>query len=168
LIPFVREKDMCMKKSTTITMMIILLAVFSIAASPMRDSSKYRSVLEALSLMYAPTLDDQAGWADTVCQRMTAGGCEYFRENQADLLWQNGQNVAFNSVTPGEVAATLPDGSQVWKAHISIFNTCATKDCPAIESDLYLHLVHDGTQDAWLLNRILYGPYIELPQSEEQ
>jgi hypothetical protein len=63
--------------------------------------------------------------------------------------------------------ATLPDDSQVWKANISIFNTCLSKDCPAIESDLYLHVVHDEAQDAWLLNRILYGPYIDTPQFEE-
>jgi len=157
-----------MKKSTTITMMIILLAVFSLAASPMSDASKYRPILGALSLMYAPTPEDRAGWAETVCQRMSAGGCAYFMDNQADLLWQNGQEVAFNSAIPVGVAATLPDGSQVWEAHISIFNACAAKDCPAIESDLYLHIVHDETQDAWLLNRILYGPYIELPQFEEQ
>jgi len=157
-----------MKKSTTMTLMIILLAAFSLAASPMRDSSKYHPILEALSLMYAPTLGDRAGWMETVCQRMTTGGCEYFMETQADLLWQNGQEVAFNSVTPVGVMATLSDGSQVWKAQVAIFNACASKDCPAIESDLYLHLVRDETQDAWLLNRILYGPYIELPQFEEQ
>jgi hypothetical protein len=161
-----------MKKSTTITMMIILLAIFSLAASPianpMRESSKYRPVLEALSLMYAPPPEDRAGWAETVCQRMTAGGCEYFIGNQADLLWQNGQEVAFNSVTPVGVTATLSDGSQVWKAQIFIFNACASKDCPAVESDLYLHLVRDETQDTWLLNRILYGPYIVPLQFEEQ
>jgi hypothetical protein len=157
-----------MKKSTTITLMIIFLAVFSLAASPMRDSSKYRPVLEALSLMYAPTLGDRAGWAETVCQRMTIGGCEYFTENQADRLWQNGQEVAFNSAIPVGVSATLPDGSQIWKAQISIFNACASKDCPAIESDLYLHLVYSNETNQWLLNRILYGPYIEPPQFEEQ
>jgi hypothetical protein len=66
------------------------------------------------------------------------------------------------------VAATLPDGSQVWQAQVVIFNACAVNECPAIESDLYLHLVHDGIQDAWLLNRILYGPYIVPLQFEEQ
>jgi hypothetical protein len=157
-----------MKKSTTITLMFLLLAVFSLAARPMPDTSRYRPVLEALSLMYVPTLEDRAGWAETVCQRMTTGGCEYFMENQVDLLWQNRQEVAFNSVTPVGVAATLPDGSQVWEVQISIFNVCASKACPAIESDLYLHLVHDETQDTWLLNRILYGPYIALPYFEEQ
>jgi hypothetical protein len=156
-----------MKKSTTITLMIILLAIFSLAASPianpMQDSSKYRPVLEALSLMYAPTLGDRAGWAETVCQRMTAGGCEYFMKTQADLLWQNGQNVAFNSVTPVGVRATLLDGSQVWKAQVAVHN-----DGVAIESDLYLHLVHSNETNQWQLNRILYGPYIAPPQFEEQ
>lgn len=157
-----------MKKSTTITLMSVLLAGLSLAASPMQDSSKYRPVLEALSKVYAPIPEDRTGWTETICQRMTAGGCEIFMETQADLIWQNGQEVEFNSVVPVGVAATLPDGSQVWKANISIFNACSSKNCPAIESDLYLHVVHDEAQDAWLLNRILYGPYIAPPQFEEQ
>ena len=161
-----------MKKSKPITLIFLLLAVFSLAASPianpMLDSSKYRPVLEALSLMYSPTLGDRAGWTETVCQRMTAGGCEYFMKNQADLLWQNGQEVAFNSAIPVGVSATLPDGSQVWRAQVAIFNACAAKDCPAIESDLYLHLIHSNETNQWQLNRILYGPYIAPPQFEEQ
>ncbi|CAG0955815.1 hypothetical protein ANAEL_00334 [Anaerolineales bacterium] len=157
-----------MKKSTTTTLILVLLAVFSLAASPMQDSSKYRPVLEALSMVYAPTPEDRAGWTETICQRMTAGGCEIFMEAQTDLLWQNGQEVAFNSVVPVGVVAALPDGSQVWKANISIFNACTSKDCLPTESDLYLHVVHDEAQDAWLLNRILYGPYIAPPQFEEK
>jgi hypothetical protein len=163
LIPFAWEKDRYMKKSTITILIFLLLATFSLAANPMRDSSKYRPVLEALSLMYAPTPEDRAGWAETVCQRMTAGGCEYFMETQADLLWQNGQEVAFNSVTPAGVSAILPDGSQVWRAQVAVH-----KDGIVIESDLYLHLVRDEAQDAWLLNRILYGPYIAPLQFEEQ
>jgi hypothetical protein len=93
---------------------------------------------------------------------MTEGGCGYFTDHLESRLWQNGQDVALNSVVPGKVAATLNDGSQVWKAEVSIYKTCGTsmKNCPSIESDIYLHVVYDEAQGKWLLNRILYGPYI--------
>jgi hypothetical protein len=152
----------------TIMLVLVLLAVFTLAASPMPETQKDRQVLEALSLMYSPMSDNRSDWADAVCQRMTAGGCGYFMENHEPLLWQNTQDVAFNTVVLDGVVSTLQDGSQVWKAHISIQKACTLKDCPPIESDLFLHVVRDEAQGRWLLNRILYGPYIDLPQFEEQ
>ena len=149
-----------------IMLVLMLLAAFivvpTVQASSIPDFQKERQVLEAVSLMYAPMPDDYSGWLDAVCHRMTEGGCAYFTEHLESRLWQNGQDVELNSVVPGKVAATLNDGSQVWKAEVSIYKNCgsALKDCPFIESDIYLHVVYDEAQDEWLLNRILYGPYI--------
>jgi len=148
---------------TSIMLVLALLTVFTLAASPMPDFPKDRYVLEAVSLIYAPTPNDHSGWLDAVCERMTEGGCGYFTDNLESNLWQNGQAVAFNSAVPAGVIATLDDGSQVWKAKVAIYQTCrsALKDCPSIESDLYLHVVYDEAQNKWLLNRLLYGPYIK-------
>ena len=152
----------------------MLLAAFIVVptaqASSTPDFPKDRHVLEAVALIYAPTPDNRSGWLDSVCERMTEGGCGYFTDQLESRLWQNGQDVALNSVVPGKVVATLDDGSQVWKAQLSIYKTCgsALKDCPSIESDIYLHVVYDEAQDKWLLNRILYGPYIDFLQIEEQ
>jgi len=149
-----------------IMLVLMLLATFIVVpaaqASSTPDFPKDRHVLEVVALIYAPMPDDHSGWLDVVCHRMTEGGCGYFTDNLESNLWQSGQDVALNSVVPGKVVARLDDGSQVWKEEVSIYKNCgsALKDCPFIESDIYLHVVYDEAQDEWLLNRILYGPYI--------
>ena len=149
-----------------IMLVLMLLAAFIVVptaqASSTPDFPKDRHVLEAVALIYAPTPDNHSGWLDAVCHRMTEGGCGYFTDNIESMLWQSGQDVALNSVVPGKVITALKDGSQVWKEEVSIYKTCGSvlKDCPFIESDIYLHVVYDEAQDQWLLNRILYGPYI--------
>jgi len=150
-----------------IMLVLFLLTTFIVVptaqASPTPDFPKDRHVLEAVALIYAPMPDDRSGWLEAVCQRMTEGGCGYFTDNLESNLWQKGQDVALNSVVPAGVVATLDDGSQVWKASVAIYKTCgsAWKDCPFIESDIYLHVVYDEAQAEWLLNRVLYGPYIK-------
>jgi hypothetical protein len=147
-------------------LVLMLLAAFIVVpaaqASSTPDFPTDRHVLEAVSLIYAPMPDNRSGWLDVVCHRMTKGGCAYFTEHLESRLWHNGQDIALNSVVPGKVAATLNDGSQVWKEEVSIYKTCgdALKNCPSLESDIYLHVVYDEAQGKWLLNRILYGPYI--------
>jgi hypothetical protein len=154
----------------SIKLVFFLLAVFIVvptaqASAIVKDGIglEDRHVLEAVALIYAPTPDNRLDWLDVVCQRMTEGGCGYFTDHLESRLWQNGQDVALNSVVPGKVAATLNDGSQVWKAEVSIYKTCGNslKNCPSIESDTYLHVVYDEVQGKWLLNRVLYGPYLE-------
>jgi hypothetical protein len=156
----------------SIKLVFFLLAVFIVvptaqASAIAKDGIglEDRHVLEAVALIYAPTPDNRSDWLDAVCQRMTEGGCGYFTDHLASGFWQNGQDVALNSVMPRPfgVAATLNDGSQVWKAEVSIYKTCnsALQNCPSIESDIYLHVVYDEVQDKWLLNRVLYGPYLE-------
>jgi len=147
----------------TVLFLLVFAVVSTAQASSTPDFPKDRHVLEAVALIYAPMPDDRSGWLDMVCHRMTEGGCAYFTENLESKFWQNGQNVALNSVVPGEVIATLDDDSQVWKAEVSIYKTCgdALKNCPYIESDIYLHVVYDEAQGKWLLNRVLYGPYIK-------
>ena len=150
-----------------IKLVLMLLAVFIVVptaqASPTSAFPKDRQVLEAVSLIYAPMPDNRSGWLEAVCQRMTEGGCGYFTDQLASSLWENGQDVALNSAWPIGVVATLNDGSQVWKAAVAIYKSCgeALKNCPSLESDLYLHVVYDEAQDKWLLNRVLYGPYIK-------
>ncbi len=150
-----------------IMLVLVLLAAFIVVptaqASSTPDFPKDRHVLEVVALIYAPTPDNHSGWLDSVCERMTEGGCGYFTDQLESRLWQSGQDVVLNSVVPGKVVATLEDGSQVWREEVSIYKTCgsALKDCPFIQSDIYLHVVFDEAQNKWLLNRVLYGPYIK-------
>ena len=125
--------------------------------------------LEAVVSMYAPMHGLHSFWLDAVCERMTAGGCGYFRENLESILWQAGLNVTGDQAALIEVVAKLDDGSQVWKAALTIYENCQlSTNCTTSESDIYLHVVYDEAQGKWLLNRVLYGPYIDFPKFEEQ
>ncbi len=149
----------------TVLFLLVMFTVVSTAqASAIPDFSKERPVLEAISLLYAPTPDNHSSWQDSVCERMTEGGCGYFTDQLESRLWKSGQDIAFESAWSLRSIATLEDDSQVWKAAVVIYKNCgeaALKNCPSIQSDLYLHAVYDETQKKWLLNRVLYGPYIE-------
>ncbi len=153
-------------KSIKVAITFALLTAFALAVPAQArsiDFQKERQVIEAISLMYAPIANNHSDWQSAVCQRMTAGGCRYFNDHLESMLWQTGQDVALDSAALVEVVATLDDGSQVWKADVSIYKACGEvlKKCPSIQSDLYLHVVYDEAQNKWLLNRALYAPYIK-------
>jgi hypothetical protein len=167
-----------------IVLVLVLLAV-SVGASPAQASRiasdgigfnppKEYHVLGAVVMMYAPMPEDHAYWLDAVCENMTEGGCGYFTDNLESMLWLIGQDVVGDGAWFAGVVATLDDGSQVWKAAVTIYKNCrfesevVQEDCQCIKSDIYLHVVYDEAQDKWLLNRVLYGPYIDFPQFEEQ
>jgi hypothetical protein len=119
-------------------------------------------VLEAVSLFYTPVPDRHTEWVNEVCNRMTEGGCAYFTDRLEDTLWKSGQDIAFTSVVPGKVSGTLKDGSQVWRMEVAIYKTChrPLKTCPSTKSDVYVHVIYDEAQEAWLLNRVLSGPIL--------
>jgi hypothetical protein len=111
----------------------------------------------SVAAMYAP--NDNYGvdyWHDLVCSGMTAGGCEYFKSNQASEMWESqiGHAADFvNSVTKVE---TINDTSEVWQAHLTIFISSKEK----VEQDIFV-LVERGADDRWYLNRVLHGPGIQ-------
>jgi len=159
----------------SIALMLVLLAVFVVPAKAVDfDPPKESHVLGAVVMMYAAMPEDHSIWLEAVCENMTTGGCGYFTDNLESMLWLIGQGVAGDSAWHNEVIATLDDGSQVWKAAVTIYKNCrfesddVQEDCQCIKSDIYLHVVYDEAQGKWLLNRILYGPYIDFPQFEEQ
>ena len=128
-----------------------------------------RHALEAVTTMYAPMHGMHSFWLDAVCERMTKGGCGYFTENLESILWQAGLDVTGDQAALIDVVAKLDDGSQVWKAALTIYENCQlSTNCTTSESDVYLHVVYDEAQGKWLLNRVLYGPYIDFPKFEEK
>ena len=154
---------------------VLVLAMFifvsTAQARPNANAGIEKRAMLAVAMMYAPTPQYHSYWLDAVCDQMTEGGCRYFTDNLESLFWQKGQIVTGDSAHLVGVAATLDDGSQVWKATVTAYKKCGVvflKNCPFLESDIYLHVVYDETQRAWLLNRVLYGPYIDLPQFEDQ
>lgn len=162
-----------MKKIKVLTMLLLVLLSASLIVSSAHAQDDMdvdpRHALEAVVSMYAPMHGMHSFWLDAVCERMTAGGCGYFRENLESILWQAGQDVTGDQAALIDVVATLNDGSQVWKAALTIYENCQlSTNCTTSESDIYLHVVFDEAQGKWLLNRVLYGPYIDFQKFEEQ
>lgn len=163
----------------SIALVLIFLAV-SVVVSPAQASPKANDgitfeipkenhALLAVAMMYAPTPEFHSYWQSAVCDNMTEGGCGYFMDNLEPMLWQTGQGVTGDQASPIGVAAKLNDGSQVWKVALTIYRKCGvSKNCKTSESDLYLHVVYDEAQGKWLLNRVLYGPNLDLPKFEQQ
>ena len=162
-----------MKKIKVLTTLLLVLLSTSLLVSSAQAQNDMdvdpRHALEAVVSMYSPMHGLHSFWLDAVCERMTQGGCGYFTENLDSILWQAGQDVTGDQAELIDVVATLDDGSQVWKAALTIYQNCQlSKNCTTSESDIYLHVVYDEAQGKWLLNRLLYGPHIDFPKFEEQ
>jgi hypothetical protein len=161
-------------KSIKVSIMLVLILLtmsLNVSAAQAQDDMEVdpHYALGAVVSMYAPVPGYHSFWLDAVCERITEGGCSYFTENLEVILWQAGQNVTGDQASLIDVIAKLDDGSQVWKAALTIYENCQnSKNCKTSESDIYLHVVYDETQKKWLLNRVLYGPYIDFPKFEEQ
>jgi len=106
----------------------------------------------AVASMYAP-MGNEAFWIASLCSQMTSGGCGYFQREQADALWRLGQGVIGDTAARAEVIAEIPPKSQVWKMTVTIW-----KDEETAYDVYVLAQQNDGGQ--WLLDRVLYGPYL--------
>ena len=111
----------------------------------------------SVAAMYAPNENYGVDyWRDLVCSGMTAGGCEYFKSNQASEMWESQIGHAADFVNSVTKVKTVNDSSEVWKAHLTIFITSKEK----VEQDIFV-LVERGVDDRWYLNRVLYSPGIQ-------
>ena len=115
--------------------------------------------LSAVAAIYAPPSSGESLWSNTICSEMSVGGCGYFKANLESAFWQKGQAVVIegSGVNFVGVVSNLADGSQVWKMTVTIF-----EHGKSLTSDVFAHVTYDQAQEQWLLNRVLYGPYINL------
>jgi len=124
---------------------------------PLEDFSiikdEHAPALLSIAALYAP-MDNKGQWIKMVCLGMTAGGCDYFKSNQADAIWQSQAGHDGSSVG-GNISdvTVINDTAQVWKAQVTIFS-----NSEEITSDIFVLVEHDA--DDWYLNRVLYGPGI--------
>jgi hypothetical protein len=121
---------------------------------PIQDDSA--RALVTLAAMYAPA-EDKAGWSRAVCTGMTAGGCAYFKENQADDLWRSQSSNTGSSSGFIANVQTLTEDTQLWKAEVSVFTAGQVS-----KSDVFA-LVKRGNDGVWSVDRVLSGPGISLP-----
>ncbi|MBI1793378.1 MAG: hypothetical protein HYR70_04215 [Chloroflexi bacterium] len=142
---------------------LLLAFALSVPLTPVRAQSqlpvlpKEALVGASLAAMYAPG-GDESFWQNSICSGMTAGGCGFFKSSQAGSLWNAGRGAIGDSVTFAEVAAQLKDGSQLWRMSVTIY----MGQGKALTREAYAQVVYDQARGQWLLNRVLYGPYIGL------
>jgi hypothetical protein len=107
--------------------------------------------MTSIAAMYAPA-ENKKHWIKLVCSGMTEGGCNYFKSNLADEMWesQSGHDASGGNLE-NDVTA-IDETTQVWKANLSIF-----KNHKETVSDVYL-LVRHSSDGFWYLDRVLYGP----------
>ena len=110
-------------------------------------------VMVSIAALYAPA-EEKGGWIRLVCAGMTAGGCDYFKSNQADSMWESQANHDASSGGFIESVKEINDTAQVWHAEVTVFAKGSE-----VTSDVYV-LVERGADDRWYLNRVLHGPGI--------
>ena len=124
----------------------------NVAAMPKHEQAR---ALMSLATAFAPNTD-KTQWIEFACAGMTKGGCDFFRVNQANAIWDSfaGQD----GVSSGGLlveTVTMSNTAQFWRAQMII--SAGSKE---IRSDVHV-LVERGADGSWYLNRILYGPGIQ-------
>ena len=161
-----------MKKYKFIALLFVLLVAITVSTiavlgagsgqtildpKPLEDFSmikdEHAPALLSIAALYAP-MDNKDQWIKMVCVGMTAGGCDYFKSNQADAIWQS-QAKHDGSSVGGNISdvTVINDTAQVWKAQVTIFS-----NSEEVTSDIFILVERDT--DGWYLNRVLYGPGI--------
>ena len=160
-----------MKKLLPISIALIILAAafFSVAAqgnihrtvidpepleNPIMSQDEDGPAMISLAALYAPA-EDKGNWIKMVCTGMSAGGCDYFKSNQADSLWESQAGHDASSGGFIESVKDLNETAQLWHAEVTVFAKGSE-----VKSDVYV-LVERGADDRWYLNRALYGPGIQ-------
>jgi hypothetical protein len=132
---------------------------------PPAEMTQNAPALTSLAAMYAP-MDTQENWIKSVCVGMTAGGCEYFKANQADAVWS--EQLGNIGSSAGYVSKTIviDENHEVWTAATSIF-TQGPNDKHSTEKNFDVRvLVERGADQKWYLDRILIGPSIDLEPAD--
>jgi len=160
------------KKYKFVVLLFVLLAAITVSTftvlgasggqtvldpKPLEDFSmvqdEHAPALVSIAALYAP-VNNKGQWIKMVCVGMTAGGCDYFKSNQADAIWESQVGHDGSSVG-GNISdvTVINDTAQVWKAQVTIFS-----NSEEITSDIFVLVERDA--DGWYLNRVLYGPGI--------
>jgi hypothetical protein len=153
--------------------LLVLFGIGSVVANPVaavdnKDSEarivfdeNVSPVMISVTSMYVPAPAEHVeGWLRSTCVGMTSGGCEYFKDNQAQgLLDEVKDNIGSTSNSASEISK-IDEDTRVWKIRVTTF----TKDAAAEHSkeivfDVFA-LVRRGENGKWYLDRVLNGRWI--------
>lgn len=154
----------------SITLIVLATAFFSVSAQgnsnrtvvdpeplekPIMVLDEHAPAMISLAALYAPA-KDRGHWVKMVCTGMSAGGCDYFKSNQADSMWESQADHDASSGGFIESVKDINDTAQVWHVRVTVFT-----QGNEVASDVYV-LVDRGADGRWYLNRVLHGPGIQL------
>lgn len=115
-------------------------------------------VMVSVMSMYVPAPEEYVeGWLRSTCVGMTSGGCEYFKENQAQrLLAEVKDNIGSTSDSASEISK-IDEDARVWKIRVTTFTKDAGDEhAEETISDVFA-LVRRGEDGKWYLDRVLSG-----------
>ena len=132
---------------------------------PPAEMTQNAHALISLAAMDAP-MDTRENWIKFVCVGMTAGGCEYFKANQADAVWSEQLGNIGSSAGYISHSEAIDETHELWTASTSIF-TKGPNDKHSTETtfDVYV-LVERGANQKWYLDRVLIGPGIDVETTD--
>jgi hypothetical protein len=155
------EEDNLKLKAFVLVLIMTAFAVPpALAAAPSQENVSFPAmppqagVEYAVASLYAP-MGEAAFWSSAICSQMTAGGCDYFQREQADVLWQSAQGARGDTAKRAEVVAEIPPKSQLWKMSVTVWNQKGSS-----AHDVYVLVSYSDDQSQWLLDRVLYGPHL--------
>ncbi len=132
---------------------------------PPAEMTQNAPALTSLAAMYTP-MDTQEHWLKSVCAGMTKGGCDHFKENQAAEVWDEQLGNVGSSAGYISNTTVIDETHQVWTATTSIF-TQGPNDQHSTEKSFDVHvLVERGADQKWYLDRVLFGPSIDLEPAD--
>lgn len=120
-------------------------------------------VMISVMSMYVPApAEHMEGWLKSICIGMTSGGCEYFKDNQAQgLLDEVDDNVGSTSDSASEVSK-IDEDTRVWKIKVRTFTKDAGDEHAEETTFDVFALVRRGEDGKWYLDRVLNGRGISL------
>jgi hypothetical protein len=115
-------------------------------------------VMISVMSMYVPApAEHMEGWLKLTCIGMTSGGCEYFKDNQAQgLLDEVDDNVGSTSDSASEVSK-IDEDTRVWKIKVRTFTKDAGDEHAEETTFDVFALVRRGEDGKWYLDRVLNG-----------
>ena len=154
------------RKLQAITIAFVFLSVsltsvhaqVSREAQPFPNAPMREPALAAVSAMYSTdaSVADDFAWMYFVCNQMiSTASCSYFRNNQADMIWDKSQDVIGGDIIDVSPMQQDSDGSQLWKMTTVTY----TRQRDALCHLVVIRVIYDATRGGWMLDRVLYGPY---------
>jgi len=120
-------------------------------------------VMISVMSMYVPAPAEYVGgWLRSTCIGMTSGGCEYFKDNQAQrLLDEAKDNIGSTSNSASEISK-IDEDTRVWKIRVTTFTKEAGDEHAEETSFDVFALVRRGEDRKWYLDRVLNGRGVSL------